>query len=273
MRFENKVVWITGASSGIGLALAQQLSREGAQVILSSRRQDALEDVRRQLSYPERHHVLPLDLAEVDRLPAMVEQALGFVPGIDILINNGGISQRSLAKDTILSVDRQIMEVDYFGAVALTKALLPHFLQRNSGHLVNISSVAGKAGPPMRTAYAGAKHALIGFMDALRTEVSAQNIVVTNICPGSINTDVSKNALTADASVNGVTDPNIAKGMAAEECARQILNAVVAKKSEVVVATGGEWLVYYLRRYLPGVCFWLLNKVAAKEVAKLSART
>lgn len=273
MRFDNKVVWITGASSGIGLALVKQLSREGARLILSSRRQETLEDVRRQLNHPERHHVLPLDLANSDHMPAMVEQALGVVPAIDILINNGGISQRSLAKDTILDVDRQIMEVDYFGAVALTKALLPHFLQRSSGHFVNISSVAGKAGPPMRTAYAGAKHALIGFMGSLRTEVSNANIVVTNICPGSINTDVSKNALTADASANGVTDPNIANGMAPEQCARRILQAVAAKKSEVVVATGAEWLVYYLRRYLPGVCFWLLNKIASKEIAKLSAKS
>src|SRR5882724_5284409 len=170
----NKVIWITGASSGIGEALVYELARnKGVKLILSSRRKEELERVKGNCPQPVQANIrtLPLDLGQPETLRLCVEAAVQFFGHVDILINNGGISQRSLAKDTQLKVDRQVMEVDYFGAFALTKYLLPYFLKRKSGHFVTVSSVMGKMGTPYRSGYAAAKHALHGFFDSLRAEL------------------------------------------------------------------------------------------------------
>jgi len=168
---KNKVIWITGASSGIGEALAVEMSKLNVKLILSSRRKEELERVKGLCKKPENVSILPIDLAFTDTLGLATESAISFYGHIDILVNNGGISQRSLAKDTDLSVDRKLMDVNYFGTIGLTKALLPHFLKRKSGQFVTVTSLTGKFGTAYRSGYAASKHALHGFFESLQAEI------------------------------------------------------------------------------------------------------
>lgn len=250
--FQGKTVWLTGASSGIGLAMAQQLAEAGAHIILTSRRADALEQVRLALSHPERHRVLALDLSQPEQAAAQAQQALGDEV-IDILINNAGVSQRSLILDTDMTVYRQLMEIDYFGVIALTKLVLPRMVERRSGHIVTVSSVAGKVGTKLRSGYNGAKFGVIGFMDSLRAEMKQHGLVVTSILPGFINTQVAHNSLTGDGSALGHEDPDNAGGISAEECARQSLRAIAAQQAEVVVGSGVSKLAPFLQRFFPSL--------------------
>ncbi len=257
MKFHNKTVWITGASSGIGEALVHAFAQEGANVILSARRQSELERVQAEYmrlanASPERFLILPLDLADSNSLHGKVQEALAWKGEVDVMLHNGGISQRSLAKDTTLEVDRRIMEIDYFGTVALTKALLPSFLARKAGHFVVVSSLVGKFGTPLRSSYSAAKHALHGFFDALRAETHEAGLRVTIICPGFIKTQVSVNALTGDGAAQNVMDDAQANGMSADECARRIVSAVAAQKLEVYIG-GREKLGVYLKRFVPTI--------------------
>lgn len=262
-RFEQRVVWITGASSGIGAALARAFAREGARLVLSARRTAELEQVA--ATCEGAPHVLPLDLTKPDTFAAATASVLARFGRIDVVVHNGGISQRSLVKDTHDDVDRRIMEVNYFGAVSLTKAVLPSMLAARAGQFVVISSVMGKIGTPQRSAYAASKHALHGFFDCLRAEVSDQGLAVTLICPGFIRTDVSKNALTGDGSPTNEVGEEIAGGHPADLTADQILDAVHAKKSEVYVgALGKERLALLLKRFAPRV----LERVARTAVPK-----
>ena len=246
MRFENQVVWITGASSGIGEALAFEFSREGATLVLSARNQRELERVRGECANPERHRVLPLDLTDTNA----IMNAAKDVPRVDVLVHSGGVSQRSFAADTDLSIDRQIMETNYFGTIALTKAVLPSMLARRSGHIVPISSVIGYVGIPTRTAYAASKHALHGFFEALRAETAKDGILITIVVPGYIRTKVSENALRGDGTRHGTTDETHEKAMLPEVAARKIVGAIARKKPEVHVGGKEIWAVM-LRRFLP----------------------
>lgn len=261
-----QIVWITGASSGIGEELAYQLSRRGAVLILSARRESELERVRLACASPDSHRVLPLDLTDIDAMPAKVEAALGMFGNVDILVNNGGVSMRGLAMDLPLALDRRIFEVDFFGTVALTKALLPAMVDRRSGYLVNICSVAGKVGPPFRTTYAGAKHALIGYMDALRCELNQFGISVTNVCPGFINTPSAKNAIAADGKPFGRTDDDIAGGMPVDRCVAQIIKAMEKRTREVIVANGIALVSYHLRRLFPNTFLKLFQREADRRI-------
>ena len=198
MFFDGKMVWLTGASSGIGEAVAYALAARGARLILSARRVEKLQAVQAACARPDRHRILPLDLADPASLAAAVPQALAHGGAIDVLINNGGISQRAQAVETDLAVDRRIMEVNYFGTIALAKAVLPSMLERGAGHIAVVSSLMGKFSTPRRSAYAASKHALHGFFDALRAEVHHAGVRVTLICPGYVRTDISRHALTAD---------------------------------------------------------------------------
>ncbi len=258
--FKNKTIWITGASEGIGKALAQQLSKEGARIILTARNMEKLREVHSSLNGGN-HLVLPMDLLQTDKIPNLVAELLEEVPNIDILINNAGISQRSLVKDTSLEVDRKIMELDYFAVITLTKALLPHFLHRKSGQIVTISSIAGKLGTPKRSAYCAAKHAVIGFMDSLRAEVHEDNIQVLVVTPGSIQTNISKNALEGDGKKHGVTDAAIANGMEVEKCAAMIVKGMKSGKQELLIAEGKEKLATYLKRFVPSLLFKMVRSV------------
>lgn len=196
--------------------------------------------------------MLPLDLAEPESLARAAREALAEGP-VDVLVNNGGVSQRSLAKDTSLTVDRQLMETNYFGAVALTKAVLPSMIARKKGQLVVVSSLVGKFGTPLRSSYAASKHALHGFFDALRAELVDDGVAVTIVCPGFIKTNVSVNALTGDGSKQGRVDRSLKNGgMSAEECARRMIAPIERQSSEVIIA-GREGLGVYLKRYVPYV--------------------
>jgi short-subunit dehydrogenase len=263
-----KVIWITGASSGIGESLTYLLASQGAKLILSSRRKKELERVKG--NCPANTHIniriLPLDLSEEATLKLSTEVALQLFGHIDILINNGGISQRSLAKETSVEVDRKIMEVDYFGALALTKALLPHFLKRETGHFVTVSSVMGIIGTPYRSGYAAAKHALHGFYDSLRAELwnEHKTIFVTLICPGWVRTNVTLNALKGDGTPLLEMDKTTALGLTPNQCATRIIKAIEQRKEEVYIGGLKEVFGVYLKRFFPTVFSKVVRKVAVR---------
>lgn len=267
-KLSGKVIWITGASSGIGEALAYELVKQGAKLILSARRKDELERVKGNCPAEAQPfiRVLPLDLSEPSTLKLSAEAALQLFGHIDILINNGGISQRSLAKDTTLDVDRRIMEVDYFGSLALTKHILPHFLKRKAGHFVTITSVMGKIGTPYRTGYAAAKHALHGFFDSLRAELwkDSRNIFVTLVCPGWINTNLSMVALLGDGSPQNKKDDTHQQGMHPNVFAKKLIRAIEKKKREVYIGGTKEVLAIYLKRFLPGLFSKIVRNAKVK---------
>jgi short-subunit dehydrogenase len=252
--FNNKVIWITGASSGIGESLAYAFSFRGAKLILSSRRYDELERVKHTCRAPENVKILPLDLSDIPSLEGKTAEAIACFGEIDIMMHNGGISQRSLIIETDLEVHRRVMELDYFSYVAITKALLPHFTQRKSGHFVVTSSIMGKIGTPKRSAYAAAKHALHGFFDCLRAEVSADNIKVTILTPGYIHTSISLHALTKNGAKLGVQSENIVNGLSPGRAAVQILNAIKKGSYESYIGKfSGEKIVLWLNRFAPNM--------------------
>ena len=252
--FTGQVVWITGASSGIGEALAYAFSASGARVILSSRRADELERVRQGCAHPEQVRVLPLDLLDIPSFAVKTAGAIAHFGQIDWLIHNGGVSQRGLVKDTSLEVQRRVMELDYFSYVALTQAVLPHFMERKAGHFAVMSSVMGKIGTPMRSAYAAAKHALHGFFDCLRAEVASMNIRVTILTPGYIRTNIAQHAVTADGSPMGRASGEIDNGLPADQAAKQILRALAKGKFEAYIGKPGkEKIGLLLSRFAPGM--------------------
>ncbi len=248
--FRNKVVWITGASSGIGEALSYELDRMGCKLILSSRREEQLSVVKNRCQHPENIKILTLDLAAPEAMEAHVVKAWNGFGRIDIVINNAGISQRSRILETELRVFRQLVEINYLGTVALTKAMLPFFVQQQSGHFVTISSLMGKFGSPMRAGYCAAKHALHGFFDVLRMEHQKDGIDVTLICPGFIQTDIAKNALTADGTPQNKEDMATKNGMDVQLFAKKMLRAVRDKKFETYIG-GKEVGAVYLKRFFP----------------------
>lgn len=260
MKFSGQVVWITGASSGIGEALAHRFAQEGARLVLSSRRPAELERVRRACPRPEDHIVVPLDLACSDTFPAAVAEVLRRCGCIDVLVNNGGVSQRALAAEAALDVERALMEVNYFGPVALTKAALPAMLARGSGHIVVVSSVMGYVGTPGRSTYAAAKHALHGYFDSLRAEIWQTGVKITLACPGYVQTAVSDNALGARGEKHGQTDRTHREAITPERCAAAIVQGVARGREEVFVG-GREVLAIYLKRYVPWVWSQMVRRM------------
>lgn len=251
--FSGNVVWITGASSGIGEALAVGFSQAGAKLVLSARREDELARVAARCTGAE-VLVVPMDLTRSEGFEASVAQVLARFGRIDVVVHNGGISNRSRVQDTQMDVHRRLMEVNYFGAVALTRAVLPSMVAARRGQFVVISSVMGKLGTPLRSSYAASKHALHGFFDCLRAEVTKDGLFVTLICPGFVATDVSRNALTADGTPTRQTGADVAHGLPPERAAAQMLSAIAARKSEVYVGKlGKDRLALTLRRFLPAV--------------------
>jgi short-subunit dehydrogenase len=266
MNFQDRIVWITGASSGIGEALAYAFHRAGTRLILSARREDELKRVQAACGGAPNTRVLLLDVSRSDELAGKTRTALDIFGGIDILVLNAGISQRSLTRDTDESVYRCLMEVNFFGPEALTRAVLPAMLEKKSGHVVVISSVAGKFGVPLRSGYSATKFALHGFYEALRAEEARNGICVTLVCPGFVHTGISVSALKGDGSRHAKMDPELEQGMPAEECARQILNAIARKKEDVTIAARREKMLVYMKRFFPG----LLSRMLA---ARTSRRT
>ena len=247
MKKDEKVVWITGASSGIGAALAKIYAEKGAKLILSSRRVPDLEKVKYECPISENVKILPIDLNDFDKAAVKVQKAFDFFGTIDVLINNAGVSQRSLIADTQFDVFKKLIEIDYLGTVALSRALLPFFIKQGGGHYVVVSSVMGKYGSPFRSGYAAAKHALHGFFDVMRMEHQKDNIYVTMICPGFVRTPIAMNSLRGDGSVLGVDDLATRKGMKVEDFAQKMFRSVEQKKWEVSFG-GKERLGVYLKR-------------------------
>ena len=258
-KFENKVVWITGASSGIGEATAYQFAKEGATLILSARREDELLRVKQNTGLPSHQvFVLPIDVEKIEKISEKAKQAIEHFGKIDVLFNNAGISQRGSVLDTDISVYQKIFNLNFFGVIALTKAVLPFMKQQKSGQIAVTSSVSGKLATPMRSGYCASKHALHGFFDALRSEIYQDNISVTLICPGYIHTNISYNAVAADGSKFGKMDENQANGMSPEECASRIVEAIYKKRDEVYMG-GKEVLGVYLKRFFPRILSKLLR--------------
>lgn len=260
--FQHKTVWITGASSGLGEQLAYDLSKQGAKLILSARRINELERVKQNCTgNAEDIMILPLDLMVHEAMPDKVKEVLSHFGKVDVLINNGGVSQRSYAIDTAFEVDKRIMDINFFGTVALTKALLPSMIQHQLGHIAVISSIAGKVGVPKRTAYAASKFALVGFFDALRAEVHQHDIKVTMICPGFTQTNIAVNALIGEGKANGKQDPDIAKGMSVKYVCGRILKAIKKNREEVYIG-GREVFGVYVRRLWPKLFFRIARGLA-----------
>lgn len=258
---EKKIVWITGASSGIGKALALALNKKGARVILSARRVDELEKVKSEcINSKETVRILPVDLTETSRMEEKAAEAVKLYGNLDMLINNGGISQRATAAESSMETIRRLMEVNFFGTVALTKAVLPVFISQKSGHIVVISSVMGKLGTRYRSAYAASKHALHGWFDCLRQEMYDENIDVTLVCPGFVKTNVTLNALTADGKKYNEMEEAQKKAMDPDVFAEKMLNQIAKGKDEIYIG-GREILAVYMKRFFPV----LLNKILRKS--------
>jgi short-subunit dehydrogenase len=264
-QISGKVIWLTGASSGIGEALAYHLAKKGAKLILSARRKEELERVKGNCWKQAQPQiaVLPFDLSEPSTLKLATEAAIQTFGYVDMIINNSGISQRSLVAETTIDVDRKLMEVNYFGAVALTKNLLPHFIKRRGAHIVNISSLTGKFGTPYRSGYAASKHALHGFFDSVRAEHHKDNIKVTMICPGFIHTPITLAALTGDGSPLRKMDEAQYKGKSPNWCAEKIIQAIEKNKEEVYIGGREVWGVY-IKRFFPNIFSKVIRKVAVR---------
>ena len=257
---DNKVVWITGASSGIGEGIVKNLASQNVKLILSSRRAEVLEKVKAACPNPDNIRILTIDLAQPDTLEAKTKEALSFFGRVDIVIHSGGISQRAFAMDTDIEVHRRLMEVNYFSTIIITKALLPSMIENGFGHIVAISSLVGKFGSPYRSGYSASKHALHGYYDSLRAEIWKQGIHVTIATPGFIKTNVSVNALTEHGEKLNSMDQGQENGMSAEECGRQIIRAIVKEKEEVRIG-GKETFGILIKRFLPGVFSRMIRKM------------
>jgi short-subunit dehydrogenase len=263
--FERQSWWITGASSGIGAALARALAARGASVILSGRNVAALEAVAKDCKDAL---VLPFEATDFDKVPGIAERAWSWKGRIDGLVNNAGVSQRSLAIDTAFAVYQKMINIDLLGPIALAQALLPKMVKAGGGRIVAIASVAGLAGIPLRSAYCAAKHGLVGYHDAVRAENEHLGIKVHVIAPGSARTDISRNAFAADGSKRGVSDKAIDNGMPPNEVADEILKAVESGQRELILAKGAEYEIPVLRRKDPDALFERMSAMARGGYAK-----
>lgn len=259
--FKDKVIWITGASSGIGEALALELAKREARLILSARREDELKRVAVLTKLPELDiMILPFDLSNTENASGLVAQIMNKFGRIDVLVNNGGYSQRSEAIETSIEIDRKLMEVNFFSYVNLTKAVLPYMKRQKSGHIVVISSIAGKFGFYLRSSYSAAKHALHGFFESLRLETEKLGIKTLIVCPGKIKTNVSFNAVTSDGKSHNKMDESHEDAMSAEECAQHIIKGILQNDEEIFIG-GKELFAVKIKRFFPK----LFGKIIRKQ--------
>ncbi|MBL8538141.1 MAG: SDR family NAD(P)-dependent oxidoreductase [Hyphomonadaceae bacterium] len=264
--FDQKVWWITGASSGIGAALADALSAKGAKLVLSGRNVGALEEVAARCK--TQSLILPFEATDYAHLPRIVEQAWSWGGGVDGLVNNAGISQRSLAVETSFEVFERIIAVDLMAPIALTQALLPRMTAAGGGHLLAISSVAGIIGAPLRAAYSAAKAGILSYHDSVRAETAHLGVKVLVVAPGSVRTNVSKNALDGKARARGFSDPAIDNGMPSDVAAERIVAALEAGQRELILAEGMELQGALLRRSNPDQAFDVMAQLMASGYAK-----
>jgi len=259
---EDKVIWITGASSGIGEEMAYQFCSKGGRLVLSARRLEELERVKANCKGKHANDIsiVTLDQADPTLLLEKAKEAIAIHGYVDILVNNGGISQRSSVLDSEMEIYRRIMEVDYFAPILLSKLVLPKMLERKFGQHVVITSATGIISTPLRSAYASAKHALHGFYDALHAEVYAKNVRVTLVCPGFIQTKISYNALTGDGKKHGKVEEQIKNGYTPEDAVKKIINAVENRKEELYFGGLKEMAAIYLKRFAPSIFAKMLRK-------------
>ncbi len=261
MEVKDKIVWITGASSGIGEALAYAFTKEKAKIIISSYQPDELEAVKSKcLSMGAEVTSVVFDLTNPESIKKAAELVLSKYGNVDILINNGGISQRSFIRETPMEIDRKVMEVNYFGGIYLTKLLLPAMIKQKQGHIAVTSSIVGKFGFPLRSAYSASKHAIIGFYETLRFEEKENNIKVTIVIPGRVRTNISINAVTKDGQKYGKMDDGQNNGITPEKSARIIIKAIKRNKKEVLVGSK-ELLMVHIRRFIPALFYKLGSKI------------
>jgi len=266
--FVGKVIWITGASSGIGRSLALAFHGAGAKLILSARRTEALEEVKRECGGGPDVQLLPLDLADLESLPDRAETALDLFGHVDCMVHNAGVALRDMAIRTELEIDQRIMATNYFGPVAITKALLPSMLDRGQGQFVVVGSLSGKYGGPLLSAYAASKHALHGFFESLRAEVHSRNIRITFVIPGFIRTPIAAHALTGGGATFGRSLDVHERGMHPDECARRILKAVKKGKREALVG-GVEIYSVPMHRFFPGTFEALIRNHPVKRLNRV----
>ncbi len=266
--FSGKIVWITGASSGIGAQLSRDLDRLGAVLILSARSEAGLHEVNQSLPmHPGEAMILPIDLEKLDELPAKVSLVLSKFGSIDYLIHNAGVAVRDYALATDLSVDQKLMRINYFGPVCLTKQVLPAMLRKGSGHIVVISSLSAKYGIPRTAAYAASKHALHGFFETLRSEIAGKGISITLIIPGIIKTEITAHALKGDGSPFEKMERTFQEGYPLDKAARRMVNAILQRREEVFVG-GSEGLTLVINRVWP----WLLRRIIRNHPLKALRR-
>ncbi len=263
MKFQGKIVWITGASMGIGEALASEMFSRGATLVLSARSVEKLTNLKAGFDQIDsnRCFIVPCDVASANSIGQAIDKVKQLADRVDILVNNAGVSQRSYALDTELKVDRSIFEVNFFGTVTLTKGILPWMISNGGGHVVVISSMAGKYGFRMRSAYSASKHALHGFFETLRAELKDQNVQVTLVCPGRIKTDISLNCLTGDGSLYGKMDKGQENGVPVEKCARIIARAIAHNRKEVFIGLPELFLLSVKRVCAP--LYYLITQNAS----------
>jgi dehydrogenase/reductase SDR family protein 7B len=258
--FKEKVCWVTGASSGIGEGVVKQLASQGAIVVLSARRKNELERVQKQAGLTHKNSlILEMDLSKPETFGQCYTEIIKVYKKVDILFNNGGISQRSLVKDTDLSTYKKIFDVNFFGNIALTKVVLQDMIDNKNGSIVVISSIVGKVATQLRSGYSASKHALQGFYDSLRLEVAHDNIQILTVLPGFINTNVSLNALTGNGEKYNKMDGALSEGMSVEECSYRILEAIENRQNEVIIAGIKENFAVILKRVAPDMLDMILR--------------
>lgn len=266
MNFENKVIWITGASSGIGAELVRQLSARKALLIITAREYPRLKALEQQLGISDRCTILTADIASLNELPALTDKAIHAYGHIDMIIHAAGIGQRSMATETDLMVYQRLMNVNFFGPLTITQQLLPHFRQRGGGHIIAICSMSGLMGFPGRSGYAASKHALKGYLETLQVEANTPGLHVTIVSPGRVNTPLSKSALMGDGTLYNKMDKAQLLGIPVDECVATIIKAIRRKKKHVIIARH-ERLLYWLRMFIPAAYYYVARKAGLKERA------
>jgi short-subunit dehydrogenase len=266
--FQNKVCWITGASGGIGAALAMALNKAGAYLVLSSRSAEKLNEVKQACEYPDKIEMMVCDMEETEKLNAAATTAWKMFNHIDYVFLNAGIALRDLAINTEFDMVKKVMTVNFFSNVIITKALLPLMKQRGSGNFVVTSSICGKAGVPKLSAYSASKHALHGFYDSLRVESEDYGVRITIITAGFVRTDITRNALLGDGTAYNRMQESVAHGMAPENCAKHILHAVAVGKREILIG-GSEKYGVWIKRFFPALYASVISKHPLKKLRDL----
>lgn len=261
---KDKVVIITGGSSGIGKALALEFGRMGTRVVITGRNEERLNEVGEELDAMNAPNLcLKLDVAREQDNAHLVKSTINEFGRIDILINNAGISMRALFEEIKLDVFQKVMDINFNGTLYATKYCLPHILE-SKGSIVGISSINGYRGTPARTAYTASKYAMNGFFEALRTEVMHRGVHVLVACPGFTGTNIRNAALTADGSSQGESPRDESNMMTAEEVATGIIKAIRKRKRDIVFTRQGK-LAVFLNKWIPGRMDKIVFNVFAKE--------